>query len=156
MSEDLNIRRTPWGLWVEFQSKILAGLVKGSFEPEGALFATEDHFRLQVAIMKRPLDHVIQPHVHIGQKRIIYGTQEILVIKQGRMIADLYSDSREYLVSLTAEKGDILILNYGGHGFEMEEECVFIEVKQGPFNPNLDKELFSDPRQSPQNRRLVT
>ena len=30
----------------------------------------------------------------------------------------------------------------GGHGIEIDESCKFIETKQGPYLPDLDKKRF--------------
>ena len=38
--------------------------------------------------------------------------------------------------------GDFLLLVSGGHSFEFIEKSEIIEVKQGPYVGNLDKERF--------------
>ena len=40
------------------------------------------------------------------------------------------------------EAGDVVLLAYGGHGFEMIEESEIIEVKQGPYAGEMDKVRF--------------
>jgi hypothetical protein len=37
-------------------------------------------------------------------------------------------------------------MNVGGHGFEILEDCLFIEVKQGPFVEGEDKIRFVSTR----------
>ena len=44
-------------------------------------------------------------------------------------------------------KGDVILLAYGGHGFEMMEQSEIIEVKQGPYAGENDKTRF-DPVKS--------
>jgi len=39
-------------------------------------------------------------------------------------------------------QGDIVLLAFGGHGFEVIESCEMIEVKQGPYAGEKDKEKF--------------
>ena len=39
-------------------------------------------------------------------------------------------------------KGDIIILFQGGHGFKILEKTNIIEIKQGPYDPENDKERF--------------
>ena len=39
-------------------------------------------------------------------------------------------------------KGDVIILISCGHGFFMEKESELIEVKQGPYLEEKDKERF--------------
>ena len=40
------------------------------------------------------------------------------------------------------EQGDIVILVAGGHGFEMLEDTVLMEIKQGPYTGLKEKERF--------------
>ena len=40
--------------------------------------------------------------------------------------------------------GDVILLLKGGHGFQMIEDTVLMEVKQGPYLNDLDKERFED------------
>ena len=40
-------------------------------------------------------------------------------------------------------KGDVIILMRGGHGFHVIEEVEMIEVKQGPYIGQNDKVRFS-------------
>jgi hypothetical protein len=39
--------------------------------------------------------------------------------------------------------GDVILLAYGGHGFEMLEATEMIEVKQGPYAGDADKTRFA-------------
>ena len=40
------------------------------------------------------------------------------------------------------EEGDVILLAGGGHGFEILEETVMIEIKQGPYAGDADKTRF--------------
>ena len=59
------------------------------------------------------------------------------------MRIDFYNDSELYLESRILNKGDVILLANGGHGFKMIEESEIIEVKQGPYIGSLDKERFA-------------
>ena len=39
--------------------------------------------------------------------------------------------------------GDVILLIEGGHGFEVLEEIEMVEVKQGPYAGERDKERFT-------------
>jgi hypothetical protein len=66
-----------------------------------------------------------------------------LFIRSGRVRLDLYApESREYLESRVLEAGDAVLLAQGGHGLTMLEESELIEVKQGPYAGEVDKERF--------------
>ncbi len=122
--------------------KLLSIIVRHDFQKEGIEFFTPDDFSQQLAYMNRPKGYVIPPHVHNAVPREVFFTKEVLVIKSGRVRVDFYSDDRVYLESTILEAGDVILLAYGGHGFEMLEESEIIEVKQGPYAGELDKVRF--------------
>ena len=45
-------------------------------------------------------------------------------------------------MSKILNKGDVILLVNGGHGFEMLEKTEMIEVKQGPYIDGKDKTRF--------------
>jgi hypothetical protein len=47
-----------------------------------------------------------------------------------------------YLESRILSAGDVILLAFGGHGFEMLEPTEIIEVKQGPYAGDQDKTRF--------------
>ena len=57
---------------------------------------------------------------------------------------DIYAPgSRAYLESRILRPGDVVLLGHGGHGFSMLEPSEMIEVKQGPYAGEQDKERFA-------------
>jgi hypothetical protein len=42
----------------------------------------------------------------------------------------------------------VILLSYGGHGFEMLERTEMIEVKQGPYAGDQDKTRFESTRKT--------
>lgn len=121
---------------------LLAILIKADYDKEGITFFTEDDFSQQLAYMHHPQGHVILPHVHNIVKREVLYTKETLIIKNGKLRCDFYTDDYQYIKSVIAESGDIVLLVSGGHGFECLEETQFYEVKQGPYAGNNDKTRF--------------
>ena len=59
------------------------------------------------------------------------------------MRVDFYDENQTYQESRALNSGDVILLAYGGHGFEMLEPSEIIEVKQGPYAGNNDKTRFS-------------
>ena len=57
--------------------------------------------------------------------------------------SDFYDDEKVYLESRILESGDVVLLAFGGHGFEMLEASEIIEVKQGPYAGDADKTRFA-------------
>ena len=92
--------------------------------------------------MKHPAGKIIQPHVHNPVKREVFYTQEVLLIKSGKLRVDFYSEGQKYLKSRFLVSGDVILLIKGGHGFEVLEELEMIEVKQGPYRGEKDKTRF--------------
>lgn len=122
--------------------KELALIIRHSFEKDGVEFFTPNTYSQQVGYMNRPVGYVIPPHVHNPVVREVEYTKEVLFIKSGRLRVDFYSEGQEYLESTVLETGDVILLAYGGHGFEMLKPTEIIEVKQGPYSGDQDKTRF--------------
>jgi hypothetical protein len=121
---------------------LLAIIIKASYEKKGISFFTPNDFSQQLGYMKRNKDYVIDPHVHNPVKREVVWTQEVLFIKSGKVRVDFYNNKKLYLESRIINKGDVILLASGGHGFTMLEESEIIEVKQGPYSSDKDKTRF--------------
>jgi mannose-6-phosphate isomerase-like protein (cupin superfamily) len=121
---------------------ILAIIIRSSYLNEGIQFFTPDNFSQQLAYMNRPKGYIIDPHVHNTVERSVKLTQEVLFVKSGKVLVDFYDQSREYVESTILNKGDVILLASGGHGFEMLESAEIIEVKQGPYAGEADKIRF--------------
>ena len=80
--------------------------------------------------------------MHNSITREVKNTQEVLIIKSGKLRVDLYSEDKEYVESRILEAGDIILLAAGGHGFEVLEDIRMVEIKQGPYAGDSDKTRF--------------
>lgn len=121
---------------------ILAIVVRGSFAQPGVNFVTPNELSQQLAFMKHPKGKRITPHVHLPVSRAVEYTQEVLYIQRGVLRVDLFDENREYLESRVLRAEDAIVLLRGGHGFEVLEDLEMVEVKQGPFVGDLDKQRF--------------
>lgn len=136
---------SPETYWINDETgNALALVVSSSFSTPGVSFLTPDSFGQQIAVMNRPKGEIIQSHTHLPVSRDLVGTQEVLLIKTGKVRVDLYNNDQSYVTSVNLHSGDLILLCGGGHGFEMIENSSFVEVKQGPFTPGGDKELFPE------------
>jgi hypothetical protein len=124
------------------QGRMLAVLLRTQFHQEGISFFTPGDFSQQLGYMNRPEGYIIQPHVHNPVTREVQYTKEALFIKSGRVRVDFYDDDQTYLESRVLETGDVILLAYGGHGFQMLAPTEIIEVKQGPYAGDQDKTRF--------------
>lgn len=124
------------------EEKELALIIRYTFRKDGIEFFTPSTYSQQIGYMNRPAGYVIPPHVHNPVARDVQYTKEVLFIKSGRLRVDFYSEAQTYLESTILEAGDVILLAYGGHGFEMLEPTEIIEVKQGPYAGERDKTRF--------------
>lgn len=111
-------------------------------ENEGIEFYTHSAFSQQLGLMRRKKNHVITPHLHKPVPRTIDFTKEVLFIRYGLVKVDFYSERKEMIATKQVGSGDCILLARGGHGFTMLEDSEIIEVKQGPYAGDEDKERF--------------
>jgi mannose-6-phosphate isomerase-like protein (cupin superfamily) len=128
-----------------YDAKLQAIILRTGFHREGIEFFTPDDFSQQLAYMNRPTGYQIQPHVHNPVAREVMFTKEVLFIKSGVVRVDFYTDEKKYYKSAVLNAGDVILLAYGGHGFEILQEAEIIEVKQGPYAGEADKTRFDRP-----------
>jgi mannose-6-phosphate isomerase-like protein (cupin superfamily) len=122
--------------------RMIAIIIYAEHDADGITFFTPHNFSQQLAAMKRPKGHQIKAHVHRPVPREVKYTQETLFIRKGRVEIRFYSENKEYLESRTLKTGDVILLVSGGHDFTMLEDTEMIEVKQGPYAGEEDKEVF--------------
>lgn len=122
--------------------QMLALILRANYHADGIRFFTPGDFSQQLGYMNRPAGYVIPPHVHNPVAREVHFTKEVLLIKSGQVRVDFYDDDQHYLESRVLNAGDIVLLAFGGHGFEMLETSEIIEIKQGPYAGEADKTRF--------------
>ncbi|WP_414583597.1 hypothetical protein [Scytonema sp. PCC 10023] len=128
---------------ITYHNQLLALIISRNFNEPGIHFLTPGQLSQQLAYMRHQVGKVILPHVHNPVPREVEYTQEVLVIKKGKLRVDFYNNEQQYLESSILESGDVILLVTGGHGFEIIEETEMIEVKQGPYVGELDKTRFT-------------
>jgi hypothetical protein len=127
---------------IKHEERTLAVVLTADHHSQGIEFFTPDDFSQQLGYMNRPKGYVIPPHVHNPVPRGVQFTKEVLFIKSGKVRVDFYDDNQNYLVSRVLYQGDVILLAFGGHGFEMLAPTEMIEVKQGPYAGEVDKTRF--------------
>lgn len=127
---------------IDNNGETLGIIIRNSHTCEGVDFLTPDAYSQQLAYMHHPKDKLIDAHVHNPVHRSVVYTQEVLVIKKGKLRVDFYDNNRKYLESRLLESGDVILLAAGGHGFKVIEEVDMIEIKQGPYSGDADKQRF--------------
>jgi mannose-6-phosphate isomerase-like protein (cupin superfamily) len=128
---------------VMHDGSLLAIILYAEFNRPGIHFFTEPELSQQLAYMQHGPGTVIQPHVHVRVRHEVQYTQEVLIIRSGRLRVDFYTDGGEYLESRELTAGDTILLASGGHGFEVLEPLEMLEVKQGPYLGDDAKRRFT-------------
>lgn len=129
--------------------KTLAIIVPRDFHVDGVQFIGPDDALLQMGYMSHPANHIITPHSHKLTSRHTKGTNEVLFIKSGRVRVDFYDSHQGYVTCRELHGGDWIMLISGGHGFEMLEPTIMVEVKNGPYAGESDKIRFPANRGEP-------
>lgn len=125
---------------VKYKNIIIAIIIKNNFtKKEGMKFFTPENFSEQLAYVGHKKCKIIKPHIHNSVKRNIYFTQEIDIIKKGKIKLDLYSNSGKFLKTFILVSGDIVFFASGGHGYKVLEDVELILIKQGPYAGKKDK-----------------
>ncbi|MFA6276983.1 MAG: hypothetical protein WC622_09550 [Pedobacter sp.] len=121
---------------------LLAIVVRSNFKKDGIEFFTDNNSSQQLGYMNRQAGYYIAPHRHNLVTREVKLTQEVLVIKSGKVRVDFFDNAQNYLQSSILNSGDVILLSDGGHGFKMLEDSEIFEVKQGPYCGEEDKVRF--------------
>ena len=135
--------------------ELLATVVRASADPPGVTFITDNNASFQLGLMNRPRGEHIVAHHHREQIRTITDTQEVLVIRQGRLRAHFFDHSLSYIASVDLHQGDVALLQSGGHCFDVIEGVSLLELKQGPFLPTEDKIRFNGEEKLPESLNLI-
>jgi anti-sigma factor ChrR (cupin superfamily) len=124
------------------EGELLSIIIRTDFKSSGIEFFTPDDYSQQLGYMNRKQGYIIPPHWHNLVERKVVLTQEVLLIRSGKVRVDFYDNDQKYLESRILYSGDVILLAAGGHGFKILETAEIIEVKQGPYCGEQDKVRF--------------
>ena len=127
---------------IKWQDKLLCILIHSAFLPEKTTFLTQPEFKQQVGFIVYPAGGEIARHSHRALERRLVGTSEVLIVKKGRCLIDIFNEGHELVTTRELFPGDIVLMLSGGHGFRILEDTVFLEIKQGPYTGLDEKESF--------------
>jgi len=117
----------------------LVVIIRSGYTSSGLNFFTSNDSSLQLGYMQHPKDHVIPAHVHNRVTRTVEKTMEVLLVKSGGVLLDIYTENGSLLGQRQLCPGDVVLLASGGHGMTMLDDAEIIEVKQGPYLGDRDK-----------------
>lgn len=127
---------------IEHDSQVLCIIIRSDFQPDQTIFVTPPEYKQQVGFVVHLAEAEIARHSHRPLERHLTGTSEVLVVKRGRCLVDIYSSENELVGTKEIGVGDVMLMVSGGHGFRMIEDTVFLEIKQGPYTGLDEKTHF--------------
>lgn len=127
---------------IETDGTLLALVVRAIFNPEETTFLTPDGANFQIGCIVKPSGVDVIRHAHRSIERNITGTAEFLLLRRGSCVVRVYDDARELASTLHLSAGDTVTFLGGGHSIEVLEDCLFLEVKQGPYPGRDEKQPF--------------
>jgi len=128
--------------YVMYKGSRLAIIIRSGHKSSGNEFLTPNEYSQQIGVARYPSGKKIQPHIHKRYQYPVFQPMETLVIQKGILQIDFYSPKKEFLESRTLQEGDVALLCGGGHGFTVVDDLKMVEIKQGPFAGDGDKERF--------------
>ena len=121
---------------------LLACIVRAEARTGETTFLTPPDYNFQVGLVVYPEGGQIAPHEHRPATRSVEGTFEVLLVREGRCEVDIYDRARRCVATRELRAGDLLLVVVGGHGFRMLEDTTLLEIKQGPYAGEGEKEQF--------------
>jgi len=125
--------------------RTLAYVIRADATADTTEFFTPEESAFQAGFVVHEAGGQVIPHLHLPVERQLAGTSELLLVRSGRCIVDVYDDDRQLVASRLLGPGDAVLSVAGGHGFRMLERTVLLEVKQGPYTGATEKERFPLP-----------
>ena len=127
---------------INWNDQPLTYIIRADSAPDKTTFLTPPEFKQQVGFVVYSAGGEVKRHLHLPLERHLIGTSEVLIVRQGQCLMDIYNDDRELVATRELRTGDVMLMVGGGHGFRMLEDTVFLEVKQGPYTGVEEKERF--------------
>ena len=97
-------------------------------------FYSNDQDFIQVGTWGYDAGKALLAHAHNSVERKVLKTQEVLYMRKGSILAQIYDSDKNLVEELVIKEGDTLIALEGGHGYKvLEEGTQVLEVKNGPY-----------------------
>ena len=105
-------------------------------------FICPDHFPFQLGVSFYKSGDVVRDHEHLPRSVQVTMFQELVLIAEGGATMRLFDKERKPMGVWSLAAGDLVLLINGAHGFDLVENTKIVEVKQGPFDPNVGDKVF--------------
>ena len=124
------------------KNNLLALVIRNNKIVKDKYFATENNYDFQLAAFNLKNKAVIERQIHNEQNRNIKTTSEVLVVLEVELRVEIFDYELDLVETGNVIQHDTIALFGGGHGIEVKQDTKFIEVKQGPYDPETDKKRF--------------
>ena len=130
---------------ITHKGKLYAIYFNVSEAEDGLSFISEDGDFIQVGIWKYQPKKTLPAHFHKEYIREATRTCESVYVVKGKIKCNLYTKSGNFIESFILNNNDMAIQLYGVHEYEILEEALVIENKNGPyFGPEIDRKRGFD------------
>jgi len=120
---------------LEVAGKRIGFYISSKYSPEQSSFYTDESSSLQLGIMKYKAGGQVAPHFHQEQKKEVYQSQEIILIRNGSGLIKFFEGGEEILEK-KLESGDLIFIESDiSHSLETEDGAEIYLIKQGPYSP---------------------
>ena len=123
-------------------NKLLAMIFSPNDYKDEKHFLTKDSNEFQIAQFNLDEATEIKRHIHKDQERKINKTSEVIIVNEGSLELEIYDEELKLVTKEIVNQGQVIALFNGGHGFKTLSKSKFLEVKQGPYFEDQDKERF--------------
>lgn len=128
---------------IVYDGQLLATVVRDALHPPSkTTFLTSDEAHQQVGFISYPANGIVPNHFHLPVERHLIGTTEVILVVRGSCVALFFDFKKTQIGQTILNYGDLIIISDCGHGFQMLEDTVLLEVKQGPYLGPAEKERF--------------
>jgi hypothetical protein len=129
--------------YIAKNDKVFGILLKQNFSSEKKYnFITPNEYTIQLGSNFYKAGEKIRNHKHVPRDFKVDRLQEFIVINRGKCKIFMFDDDDQLICERIMEAGDSILLTAGGHGFEVLEDLNIVEIKQGPFDPNIQEKIF--------------
>lgn len=129
---------------INYNGQLIATIVRDALHPPNkTTFITTNEAHQQVGFISYPANGIIPNHFHLPIERQLIGTTEVILVVRGSCIVLFFDHKKTQVNQAILNHGDLITIGDCGHGFQMLEDTVLLEVKQGPYLGPSEKERFA-------------
>lgn len=119
---------------IQDQGKILAIILRNSYDKEGLNFITDPSHSFQVGFHNVKNGKHYKAHESLPFDKLEnFNTNKIYYVKDGQVNIGIYNLSRQRIKDVGLSKGDLILFVSGGHSMDVTKDSKIIEIKQGPY-----------------------